>query len=235
MLQYESSLFESEYIKLRNAEGRLYSDEMVAKLPFVTKEHVHYKEWKIRRDSLRRLILFLQKNENIKRILEIGCGNGWLCNQLHKSGYEVAGYDINQIELNQAKRLFPDIEFFSQELLNSHSVKKYDVVLFAASLQYFKNALEVILFSMKQFLNDKGYIIIADTFLYSENEDQKAKERSLEYFKRNNSEMGQFYFHHSTTMLNLFDVAELKPQQSLLDLITGFKNPFKIYIIKAKS
>lgn len=88
---------------------------------------------------------------------------------------------------------------------------------------------------MKQFLNDKGYIIIADTFLYSENEDQKAKERSLEYFKKNNSEMGQFYFHHSTTILNLFDVAELKPQQSLLDLITGFKNPFKIYIIKAKS
>src|SRR6059058_1085116 len=74
--------FESAYIDLRIAEKRMYTDEEVAWLPEVDEEHVHKKEWDIRKLSCAKLTRYLGNKRRPLKILEIGCGNGWLSYQL---------------------------------------------------------------------------------------------------------------------------------------------------------
>jgi 2-polyprenyl-3-methyl-5-hydroxy-6-metoxy-1,4-benzoquinol methylase len=227
--------FEEMYIRLRKSEGRLYSDQEVALLPEINRSHKHYKEWQIRKDSCQSILKFLDKHREIKKILEIGCGNGWLCKQLHKAGYYVTGSDINLTEIEQARRVFPEIEFVNKDVINSRSEQRYDLLIFAASMQYFENPESVIRFSLKNLLSENGVIIIADTFIYPENEIENAINRSQAYFKLNNSGMSTYYFHHSEKIFSGLAAEVIKPENTLRKKLLGIKNPFQIYIIRKKT
>ena len=72
------------YIALRNAEKRMYSDEALKQLPEVEENNLHRTEWKMRRQTCNRLIEYVKKKSRPLNILEVGCGNGWLSNQLAK-------------------------------------------------------------------------------------------------------------------------------------------------------
>ncbi len=99
--------FEEAYLAARHKEGRIYLDEIVRQLPVVPKGHPQEKEWGLRRHNVQQLLLHLQEKAP-NRILDLGCGNGWLTHQLiagQKSG-SVLGLDINITELEQAQRLF---------------------------------------------------------------------------------------------------------------------------------
>ena len=74
--------FEKLYTQLREREGRIYTDNEVANLPEITVTHPHYKEWLIRKESSQKLIDHLKKTNQPLDILEMGCGNGWLCHRL---------------------------------------------------------------------------------------------------------------------------------------------------------
>ena len=52
-------LFEKKYIVIRSLENRLCTDEELMKLPEIAAEHPHYREWEIRRRTLRRLLRYL--------------------------------------------------------------------------------------------------------------------------------------------------------------------------------
>src|SRR5215213_9914853 len=95
--------FEELYIFLRDYEGRIYTDDEVAKLPDIKANHRYKQEWGIRKRSSQKPKHYLKKKKKSLNILEVGCGNGWLSHQL--SAIEnsiVKGIDINQIELSQA-------------------------------------------------------------------------------------------------------------------------------------
>src|SRR6478672_8506579 len=103
--------FEEKYILLRRKEKRLYTDEQVKWLPEIEVSHPHYKEWQARKRSCNKLIQHLGSKRTELNILDVGCGNGWLCHRLSKiPGSSVVGIDINKIELDQAKRVFDHIE-----------------------------------------------------------------------------------------------------------------------------
>src|ERR1043166_8508266 len=114
--------FEENYLLVRQKEDRLYTDEQVKRLPEIEQSHPHYKEWRIRAGSCNRLIQHLSDKKRKLNILDVGCGNGWLCHHLSKiPGGEVAGIDINKTELEQAKRVFDsmeDLEFFYGEIID---------------------------------------------------------------------------------------------------------------------
>jgi SAM-dependent methyltransferase len=202
----ELSFFEENYNLLRRREGRIFSDEEVQLLPSVSRKHPLRKEWRMRSRSCTRLMAWLRKKEMI-RILEAGCGNGWLSHRLSDiPGTEVVGMDINGEELSQAKRVFSgrtNLQFVHANLAMLRS-EKFDVIVFASSIQYFPS-LPGIIHEAQQQLRPGGEIHIIDSPLYETVQREPAQKRSAAYFEKMGfREMNDFYFHHGLEELDGF-------------------------------
>src|SRR5690242_8456146 len=94
-----STPFEEDYLEIREKENRIYADDVVQVLPAVRADHPLANEWAARKASLKKVIEILRQR-NHGSILELGCGNGWLSNNLAVSlKTEICGLDINETEL----------------------------------------------------------------------------------------------------------------------------------------
>jgi len=200
--------FEHQYIPLRKAEGRIYDDATVAKLPEVEALHPLFKEWDIRKKSTARLAQFLKTKEP-KKVIEVGCGNGWLIRYIH-SALEVdcLGIDINEIELRQALRTsgnaknlaFIYADIFSELFANPCA----DAIILASVIQYFPDLKNLIERSLN-LLNPGGQLHILDSPFYSKKTIETARMRSQEYFSAlGYTEMQVHYFHHLWDVLDSF-------------------------------
>lgn len=205
----KDSTFTDNYTRLRNQEGRLYTDAEVLQLPIIDTNHVHYKEWQTRKESAERLLRYLQKKKRPLSILEVGCGNGWLSAMLSVIPQSVVtGSDINTTELQQAERVFYDkknIVFVQQDIrAGFFDNKQFDVILFAASIQYF-SSFAAIVGRAQALLNKEGEIHITDSFFYRQDELEQAIGRTKKYYRSQGfAAMSDFYFHHSTDLLKQF-------------------------------
>lgn len=223
--------FEKRYISVREKENRLYSDEQVKWLPEIERSHPHYTEWRIREDSCNKLIRYLSNKKEKLKILEVGCGNGWLCYRLSKiPGSHVMGIDINKTELSQAKRVFmgiKNLEFFNNRITDERiREEKFDVIIFAASIQYFPS-LDKALLPALHLLNAGAEIHILDSHFYKSSELELAKKRSADYYRSIQfSEMTEYYFHHCITELESFKYKILYNPVVLLNRFLKNKNPF---------
>lgn len=224
--------FEKLYLQVRKSEQRIYTDDEVKRLPSVPPGHIHFKEWEIRKKSLNKFISFLKQKNKPLKILEIGCGNGWLSASIARSdqSLEITGADINNEELAQARRVFtslPNLDFVYTNI-DSGELKKqsFDVVLFAASIQYFSSLRKIIDEALK-LLRIDGEIHIIDTIFYKGSEIIAAKKRSDDYFNSIGfPEAGKHYFHHSLDDLVNFEFKILQRPASRIGRIFGNTNPF---------
>lgn len=222
------------YLEVRRREGRIFPDDVVRQLPFVSKSNPYAREWVWRRRTSERFLSFLSalQRENAGRtgsyrmtILDLGCGNGWLANRLAENPeWEVWAMDVNEEELKQGARLFgrENLRFVYADVLSSPTVNRwaegqilpdfriqptvlpvgasagqFDIVVLAASVQYFPD-LEQLIFSLKKCLKRGGQIHILDSPFYkNESERAAARQRTLEYYtKLGVPEMAAFYHHH---------------------------------------
>ena len=219
--------FEELYIAVRQQEKRIYTDEQLQLLPDI--DHVYYDEWKIRKRSSERLIEYLSKKGKFLRILEVGCGNGWLSARMSNiSDTQVVGLDINQLEIEQANRVFKkdNLEFIYDSFNdNTFDKAQFDVIVFAASLQYFPSVINV----MKQALDNLrpgGEVHVIDTPFYTPDEAEKADERSHKYYAALGiPEMAEHYFHHSISEFWGFKYEVLFDPTSIFNMILK-KDPF---------
>lgn len=201
--------FEEQYLSLRLKENRIYGDAELARLPHVREDHPYYKEWLFRKKSSGKLADYLQKKKQTLEILEVGCGNGWLTNRLAvNSNLQATGIDINRVEIEQAIRVFKvntNCRFFYADIYSEPvNHKKFDIIIFAASLQYF-SSVQDILGVASALLKRGGEIHILDTHLYKADEVEAARQRSVAYFKSvGHPEMSSRYFHHSMDDLKNF-------------------------------
>jgi ubiquinone/menaquinone biosynthesis C-methylase UbiE len=199
--------FEAFYLVLRKKEGRLYPDEIVKNLPEIHAEHVHSREWAIRKRSMEKLIAYLSKRPHLKTVLEIGCGNGWLSNQLVTSlPVEVMGIDINEVELQQAASLFHSdrLAFVYTDINNALlPTTFFDVIILASSIQYFPS-IQLLLQRLIELLSPSGEIHIIDSpICSSEKEAQARRVNSERYFSSLKvSEMSSHYFYHAIADFN---------------------------------
>lgn len=203
------------YLKVREKERRLYSDDVVAKLPSFPENHVLSNEWQARFSSAQRLRKYLfQKNTPLK-ILDLGCGNGWLSNFLAKDNHLVSGVDQNLFELKQAARVFlssakdggksRNLFFVEADIFYSPFPKEsLDIILLASSVQYFPD-LTKLLKTLFHYLKPNGEIHILDSAFYADDEIELASKRSQEYYSSLGFlEMSQYYFHHRVSELQKF-------------------------------
>lgn len=229
--------FEQLYIGLRKKEGRVYSDDEVAHLPYIHSSHPHYKEWLIRKHSCKALLSYIKQKDTVLNILEVGCGNGWLSAQLAKNiDVEVTGLDINTKELEQAKKVFGRIaglNFINGSLRSDHlKDKKFDMIILAASIQYFPSLKETITLTL-EYLTLLGEIHIMDSHFYQQQELEAARQRTRAYYgELGFPEMAAHYHHHTFTELDTFQYKILHHPFSWKNKLSIKKNPFYWITIK---
>lgn len=196
---HQHATFEQEYLRLRQKEKRLYPDELVKELPDVPNSHPLRGEWHARKKSTARMISYLQKGTGKRRILEIGCGNGWLSARLARlEGTEVVGLDINRDELTQAARVFfplKNLTFVYADVFDGWDPRPFDYIILASSIQYFRDVTGL-LYRLNELLEKNGEIHIVDSPWYSTEDVICAKKRSMQYFELQGSGMAAYYFHH---------------------------------------
>jgi ubiquinone/menaquinone biosynthesis C-methylase UbiE len=229
--------FETAYIRLRKWEKRMYSDKEVAQLPVVAATHPYYKEWQLRKESSKKLIDYLKKRNQRTNILEVGCGNGWLAAKLADiERSNVVGIDINNEELEQAKRVFShvsNLQFYYSNLNElDENEMKFDIIVFAAAIQYF-NSLKNIITNSLMHLNKDGEIHIIDSPFYTLSQLAAAKQRTLFYYQSAGfPEMANKYFHHSLDDLENYNYSIHYDPNSLFNKFLRNKNPFYWISIK---
>jgi len=226
-----SDNFEERYISLREKENRLFTDEQVKWLPEIERSHPHYKEWELRKISSNKLVQHLSNKKTDLNILEVGCGNGWLCHALSKiPGSNVAGIDVNTIELEQAKRVFhhiENVEFFYGGIDNDQvRNEKFDAIIFAASIQYFRSLGDIIPTALR-LLNQEGEIHILDSHFYKSSEVETARKRSFDYYRSLQfAEMSEYYFHHCIDELKPYNHKKFYNPDLFRNRFMKNKNPF---------
>jgi ubiquinone/menaquinone biosynthesis C-methylase UbiE len=231
--------FGSTYHRLRQKEGRVYSDEEVAGLPDISATHQHYKEWQMRKFSCSKLAKHLSNYTRPLNILEVGCGNGWLSSKLAViPNSHITGIDVNTEELLQAQRVFQNntnLEFYKRSLQDGLLPgKRFDIIMFAASIQYF-SSLKDVLQTTSGFLKSAGEIHILDSHFYKQSELASAKQRTDTYYHSIGfPEMSDHYFHHSFDELNSFDYTILYNPAAFTLFLSKSKNPFPWICIKQK-
>jgi ubiquinone/menaquinone biosynthesis C-methylase UbiE len=224
------------YIASREKESRIYTDAQVAQLPETDLNHVYNSEWSVRGRSANRLLNYLTKKNTPLNILEVGCGNGWLSGKLAAiDNSSVRGIDINENELRQATRVFgdkPNIQFETTDLRICHYTDKFDIIVFAASIQYFPDFHQMITDTLAH-LHIGGEIHILDSHFYRKGEIQKAVERTRFYYQSIGfDKMAEYYFHHDIESLKEFHYKILYNPLRLKNRIFHRKDPFPWICIK---
>ena len=99
-------------------------------------------------------------NKNEAKILEIGCGMGYLTYALNKAGYNSTGLDISQEAINEAQKTFGDYyvcaNFFS--FSEKHS-NEFDVIVMTELIEHVENPTEFLL-QAARLIKPEGSIII---------------------------------------------------------------------------
>lgn len=100
------------------------------------------------------------KNKNKLKILEVGCGYGYLSYALHKAGHKVTAIDIATGAINFAKQNFGDyfhktnLKEFSQQI-----TEKYDLIIATEVIEHLEDPNDFIATSAK-LLTPKGCILL---------------------------------------------------------------------------
>lgn len=224
--------FEGSYLAVREKEGRVYSDEKVATLPYLTATDPHFKEWQLRIKTLDRFLPYLADQHKNGSLLEIGCGNGWFSSRCAKEVAKVAGVDVNLSELEQGSRVFKreNLSFYYWDIFTASPFQsKFDCIVLNAVVQYFPN-FEGLIRQLKTLLNPKGEIHILDSPFYSKEEVHAAKQRSDHYYANMGvPEMSAHYFHHQLKSIEMWDVLFSPKRNRFVKLLKGHDSPFAWY------
>jgi len=190
------------YLRAREREGRLLTDDLVAGLPDLPRAHPLRREWQARAASADRLLAYIRGLDRPLSIVDAGCGNGWLTASLADlPGTTVVGLDTNDVELRQALRVFRDrsnLSFAAGDLETmAGPAGPVDVVVLASVIQYVAD-LAVLLARLRGWLADDGELHILDSPIYRPADVAAAGDRSRTYYASIGvPEMADAYHHHT--------------------------------------
>jgi protein-L-isoaspartate O-methyltransferase len=190
------------YLHAREREGRLLSDDLVARLPDLPRDHPLHREWLARADSSARLLAYLRTMEGPLAIVEGGSGNGWLAAAMADiPGATVIGVDANEVELAQARRVFgnrSNLSFLTGDLETmAPPLDAADVIVLASVVQYVADV-GALLARLRAWLAEAGEIHLLDSPIYRREHVAAARERTRAHYAAVGvPEMADAYHHHT--------------------------------------
>ena len=229
--------FSKNYALLYGIEKRNYADEEVAKLPVVPLSHPHFQEWQTRKRTCKKLMRYLEENGGVFTVLEIGCGNGWLCSRLASmTSGTVTGTDIFPKSIDQARRVFgwkQNSEFILGDIRDKILPdKKYDLIIFSSGMQYFPSLKEIITLAIKH-LTLMGQIHIIDSHFFYPKKIVSARQKTNAYYQQIGlPEMALHHFHHRLDELRYFQYKIVYNPSSWFNKLVYTNTPFYHIIIK---
>ena len=193
------------------AEGRLFPDEIVRRLPAASPGHPLATEWRQRADSAARLLSHLRARRPAA-VLDVGSGNGWLTAAIAAAlpHAHVLGLEPNDVERAQASRVFadrPNLRFVAGDVTSAAPpTARPDVVVLASVIQYVAD-LPALVSRLLGWIGDdpRGEIHILDSPLYAEAEVPAARERTRRHYEAVGvPAMADAYHHHGWRTLEAF-------------------------------
>jgi SAM-dependent methyltransferase len=194
----------ADYLRAREREGRLYSDEIVRSLPSAPADHPLSAEWRLRAGSSARLLGHLARRE-ARQVVELGSGNGWLAAAIAARlgpDSRVVGVEANPVELEQARRVFadrPNVSFVEGDLERDDvlPLDAPDAIVLASTIQYVAD-LPALLLRLRARLAAGGEIHVVDSPLYTPTQAAAARERTHAHYERIGvPAMSTAYRHHT--------------------------------------
>ena len=106
---------------------------------------------------------FAQLTKKKGIVCDIGCGPGEVANYLSTKGCKVAGIDISECMINEAKRLNTEIEFIVDDTFNLRTAKEYfaGICSFYAIVNFQYDDIKRILKEYHRVLINNGLLLIA--------------------------------------------------------------------------
>jgi len=115
------------------------------------------------------VILRILRDLNIKRVCDLGSGNGVLANQIKQAGYYVAGVEKDEQGVTVSKKTYPGINFYQfgveddvQDLIK-HEKQGFDVVVSTEVIEHLYSPHLLPIFAHK-ILVTRGYLIISTPY-----------------------------------------------------------------------
>jgi cyclopropane fatty-acyl-phospholipid synthase-like methyltransferase len=134
---------------------------------------LHYGYWRpneeINLDNLKkaqeRYVEYLLKfiPEQVKTILDVGCGVGDIATALAKKGYQVIGITPDKYQYRILTGINNEnVSFKLTKFENFWTIKKFDCILMSESANYFD--MDIGLKKSKDLLEENGYLLVANIF-----------------------------------------------------------------------
>ena len=102
----------------------------------------HYVEINVRREAwLSRLLNPIIESINVKRAVDVGCGQGYFTHLLHQFGLDVTGIDGRNMNVEVAKSKYPMVRFLTGNIEHTETcgMGTFDLVLCLGLLYHLEN------------------------------------------------------------------------------------------------
>lgn len=113
-------------------------------------------------------ILTILKQLDVKRILDIGAGNGALCGELAAAGYEIVGIEHDKIGVGIAQISHPTLKFYNYDIQNNpiglmSTEQPFDAVVSTEVVEHLFSPHRLPIFAVDTLRVD-GYMIISTPY-----------------------------------------------------------------------
>jgi 2-polyprenyl-3-methyl-5-hydroxy-6-metoxy-1,4-benzoquinol methylase len=113
-------------------------------------------------------ILSILRNLKVQRVLDIGAGNGKLCSELSRSGYEIAGIEYDKQGVEIARKSYPDIPFYTYSVQDNPTEllaqeEPFDAVVSTEVIEHLFSPQLLPIYAAKV-LRDKGHLVLTTPY-----------------------------------------------------------------------